>query len=161
MIYQWRAGARFPVDPKEAAQQLTALRRRKGKLAPSDVVAASRAKTAPLHKCFEWDDAVAAEEHRRQTARTLIGALVMVDDDATDTTEPIRCFVSVDREDDESDYTPLQVLLKEMTQDPATREQMLARAIRDIQGFRRAYAHLLPELGSIFEAIENLTRASV
>lgn len=159
MIYKWRAGFRAPVKAEDAIPRLVALRKRKGALAPSDVVADARAKTSPLHECFEWKDSVAAEQYRLLQARQLIGALVMLPDDAADDAEPVRCFVSVNRnaeDSDESDYTPLNVLMREMATDPETRQQMLDRAIRAALTLRTQYGHLLPELGELFEAINHL-----
>lgn len=42
------------------------------RLTPDDVLGAARKPTNPLHDLFEWDDAVAAEEHRRDQARGII-----------------------------------------------------------------------------------------
>lgn len=157
MIYQWRAGLSFPVKAEDVVPRLVALRKRKGALAPSDVVADAKAKTSPLHPCFEWKDSAAADQWRLLQARNLIGALVMVADDADENAEPVRCFVSVNRGDeDESDYTPLNVLMQEMATDPETRQQMLLRAIRAAQTFKRQYGHLLPELSELFDVIARL-----
>lgn len=161
MIYQWRAGFNYPVKAEDAVPRLVALRKRKGSLAPSDVVADARPKTSPLHACFEWKDSAAADQWRLLQARNLIGALVMVPDDADENAEPVRCFVSVDRSEDESDYTPLQLLVREMAENPETREQMLTRAIHAAQTLRRQYGHLLPELNELFQAIEHLTSTPV
>lgn len=164
MIYQWRAGHSFPVKAEDAVPRLVALRKRKGTLAPSDVVADARAKTSPLHDCFEWKDSVAAEQWRLLQARNLIGALVMLPDDADENAEPVRCFVSVNRDSedsDETDYTPLNVLMREMATDPETRQQMLDRAIRAARTLRLQYGHLLPELSELFEAIAHLEQTPV
>lgn len=50
-----------------------------GALKPRHVVDAARNKSHPLHKHFEWDDAVAAEAHRRDQARHLISLVCVVD----------------------------------------------------------------------------------
>lgn len=161
MIYKWRAGHSFPVKAEDAVPRLVALRKRKGALAPSDVVADARAKTSPLHACFEWKDSAAADQWRLLQARNLIGALVMLPDDAAEDAEPVRCFVSVDRAEDETDYTPLNVLMREMATDPETRQQMLDRAIRAARTLRLQYGHLLPELTELFEAIAHLEQTPV
>lgn len=163
MIYQWRAGLSFPVKAEAVVPRLVALRKRKGSLAPSDVVDDARAKTSPLHECFEWNNSTAAEQWRLLQARNLIGALVMVPDDGDENTEPVRCFVSVNRnseDSDESDYTPLNVLMREMASDPETRQQMLLRAIRAAQTLKRQYGHLLPELSEMFEVIARLEQGA-
>lgn len=45
---------------------------RQGVVTPSKVVEAARDVMSPLHAEFEWDDSVAAHEHRLATARELI-----------------------------------------------------------------------------------------
>ena len=43
-----------------------------GRLTPNGVVEAARDAASPLHYHFEWDDSVAAEQHRLDQARRLI-----------------------------------------------------------------------------------------
>lgn len=50
-----------------------------GRLTPNAVVEAARAITSPLHRFFTWDDAEAAEAHRREQARKLIGRIKVVE----------------------------------------------------------------------------------
>jgi hypothetical protein len=45
-----------------------------GRLRPADVVEDARDPASPLHDEFEWDDALAAAEHRLARAETLIRA---------------------------------------------------------------------------------------
>lgn len=45
---------------------------RKGELTPERVVEHAQRQDSPLHEFFEWDDALAAQAHRLQQARSLI-----------------------------------------------------------------------------------------
>lgn len=44
---------------------------------PADVVEAAKDKNSELHKCFTWDDTVAAEKWRKQEARVLAANLAI------------------------------------------------------------------------------------
>lgn len=58
---------------KEERQVLTQMaRRNNGVLKVDDVLAEARDANSVLHRHFEWDDSEAAEQYRRQQARTLI-----------------------------------------------------------------------------------------
>jgi hypothetical protein len=48
-----------------------------GKVAPSQIVEAARDENSPLHQVFEWDDTIAAQEHRLLQARQLIRTVVV------------------------------------------------------------------------------------
>lgn len=80
--YTYRQGFRPAVDPEVAGFELERIRMEaEGKLTPADVVDAARPEDAPLHPVFEWDDAEAAEAHRRWQARLLIRSVRIVSDD--------------------------------------------------------------------------------
>lgn len=51
---------------------------RHGELTATLVVDEARPKTAPLHPFFEWDDKVAAAEHRLEQARAMIRRVTFV-----------------------------------------------------------------------------------
>ena len=77
--YAYRTGARVSGIPADLAYaELERIRRDNGALRPDDVVAEASPEDAPLHPVFEWDDSVAAAEHRLLQARLLIRAVVTV-----------------------------------------------------------------------------------
>lgn len=59
----------------EIVDRLRGLQKEDGRLDPKDVVNDARHPRSPLHDSFEWDDSVAAEQHRLLQARRLIGAV--------------------------------------------------------------------------------------
>jgi hypothetical protein len=75
--------------------ELENLYKRVGKLTPQLVVDEARNKTHPLHDHFEWDDAVAAELHRLEQARSLIRKVKIKYLDADEQRQEVRAFVSV------------------------------------------------------------------
>lgn len=78
--YQWRPGARIEkdLDAEVIGAEIERLEDKNGVVEPAAVVEAARSRRSPLHAAFEWDDTVAAEEHRKQQARQLVAALVIV-----------------------------------------------------------------------------------
>ena len=92
--YQWRNGSRIRggVDAQAAGEELDRIRDKHNGLQPQDVVDESKPDEAPLHPCFEWDDAAAANEHRKHQARTLVRSIEVVYPEA----EPEPAFIHVE-----------------------------------------------------------------
>jgi len=79
MSAKWRKGSEFTGDAQEAADCLEELRKdNEGKLETEAIIDAARPKKHALHRHFQWDDAVAAEEHRKTTARSLVRSIVVI-----------------------------------------------------------------------------------
>jgi hypothetical protein len=116
-------------------------RERHGSLQAQPIVNEARPEEAPLHPCFEWDDAVAANEHRLMQARTLIRAVHVV----------------ADGEDRGSAYVNVKV-----EGDEETRGQYLpvAEVVSDEDLYRRALAGLVGKLGEAERAVRDLQRAA-
>lgn len=110
---------------KEERKLLTKMARQNGGvLKVEDVLEEARDESSPLHKHFEWDDSEAADQYRRQQARSLIQRckVVLID------TQPIeiRAFVSLptDRESG-GGYR--------LTSDVVSDERLKAELMRDLQ----------------------------
>ena len=150
MIYQWKQGAHVKgVKAQVAGEVLEALREQTGNILPADVVDVSRPDDAPLHPVFEWDDHVAAESYRTDQARSLLRSVVVQRDDEEDTT-PIQAFVVV-RQDDDDVYQSTYVAMA----DTEMREQVLARALKELQAWQRKYREL-KELATVFAAADGV-----
>ena len=57
---------------------------------PESVLEKARDENTELHKCFEWDDSVAAEKYRLNQARNIIRLLVIKGTEETE--HPVRVF---------------------------------------------------------------------
>lgn len=78
----WKKGYEHQVDANDAANELERIRvDNNGKLIPAKVVKESEPKTAVLHDCFEWRNAVAANRFREYQARNLIRGIRIIKDD--------------------------------------------------------------------------------
>lgn len=151
MIYQWKHGAhiRGSVSAQAAGERLEALRQEHGQLTAEIAVEDARPEDAPLHPAFEWDDAVAAENYRLVQAREVIRSVVVVRQDNADA-NPIRAFVVIG-DIGEQEYTSTYVALA----DPAMRQQVLSRALRELQQWERKYQEL-EELAGVLSAAREI-----
>jgi hypothetical protein len=150
MVYQFRSGhgGFGGIDAQIAGEELERLGSGNlGSLRPAAIVAAARAPSSPLHPAFEWDDSIAAEAHRKQQARQLIGAIVTVVPESR-SSEPVRAFVNVRQQEDQS-YVPIRVALS----DEELRAEVLAQATRELVAWRRRHKEMT-ELAGLFVQID-------
>lgn len=150
-VYQFRAGSpSFPIGAQVAGEALESIgSHNSGELVPEQIVNAARPADSPLHPAFEWDDGIAAERYRKHQARDLIGALVTVIPEQKVSSEPIRAFVSVRREGEGNSYVPIRTAMT----DPQLRDQILARAMRELVAWRDRHKEL-NELAHLFSQVD-------
>ena len=146
MVYKWAVSGLYPVDAQVAGEELQRIYSAHGRIDAADVVEESRAETAPLHKCFEWNDSVAAELYRKKQAMAVIRSVVVVNEDKRESPN-VRAFVHV-----QSTYQPIRVVVD----DDNKMNELLESALRELQSFKRKYA-ALSSLRQIIDAIDALT----
>lgn len=117
---EWAPGSRHTVSAEIAGKVFDELSA-KDALTPQNLVDVSRPEEAPLHKEFEWNDTIAAEEYRKEQARCLIRHLTIV---PADNTPPVRMFFKV--APNESKYEPVHVILKNEDKTMALYKQALS-----------------------------------
>ena len=147
--YSWRPGARVKLDAQKAGRELHSLMRERGdELQPEDVLSRAQSANSSLHDHFEWDDSVAAHQHRLGQAGELIRSLVIDVSRSNLSQKTVRAFVSVERSTGRS-YTGMV----EAMSDAALRKQVVQRAWAEFEALRRKHANL-SELAAVFEAID-------
>lgn len=146
MIYKLKSGARLPVKAQVAGEECERLEA-KGMLTPSNLVEASRPEDAPLHKCFEWDDTVAAEKWRQTQAAYIIRSVEVTIEKSI---EPTRAFVAT-VSDDSREYRSVGYIMRRADD----REALLDSARRELLAFRRKY-QTLHELSEVIDAIDGV-----
>jgi hypothetical protein len=146
LIYKLKSGARLSVGAQVAGEECARLEAA-GRLTPHNLVEESRPEDAPLHKCFEWDDSVAAEKWRETQAAYIIRSVEVTVEKSN---EPTRAFV-VTVSDDKREYQSIGYVLR----DTSSREYLLEQAKRELTSFRRKYQNLF-ELSQVFEAIDGI-----
>lgn len=149
VIYGWRPGSRVTIDAQVAGEALAKIQRRhNGLLEPEMVVDAARDKESPLHDAFEWDDALAAEEHRKGQARELVRSLTVDISRSNIETKAVRAFVNVDVGGDQGYVSTFTAMSSEVL-----RKQVLEKAFAELEAWRARHAEL-SELARIFAAID-------
>jgi hypothetical protein len=127
------------VSYDDALEVLTEIYTEHSILTPALVVTASRPKSAPLHRHFEWSDKVAAERYREAQAALIIRS-VHVTRYAEDG-EPVRvrAFLST------SDYTGFETLEQPWTYkmiddiEPMESVTVLEQMERDVSALMKKY----------------------
>ena len=155
MRYQYRDRNRFGVEAQVAGDRLEEIRQaHDGFLDPHDVVDDARPNDAPLHPAFEWDDARAAEEHRRRQAAELIRSVRVVHQ-GDDQDEPDRREIAYVSVKPPEGGPPRYVTAATALSDEDLRRQVLDDAIRALEQLRARFGHLT-ELAEVFQAIDDL-----
>lgn len=140
----WKSGCRISADAQKVADEILAI----GKSATTaQILDKARDEKTELHKCFDWDDAEAAEKWRLQQARHIVCNLVIKE--KTDAPKPeVRVFFKTDNE---SGYKPTVLIM----QDKDEYRKLLDRALAELNSFRSKYKTLV-ELDGVFDAIDKV-----
>lgn len=147
--YVWKTKGLFKTDANKAGQVFEELENTIG-LTAENIVNVSREENAPLHKEFEWDNDIAAEEWRKRQAQNMIGNLsIVVSETKFEEVEPIRAFFSTELHRYENIQTIMTDVSKKLT--------LMQKAVRELQAFKKKYA-MLSELSKLFEAIDEVTK---
>lgn len=119
--------------------------RNSGELTPDVVVTEAADPKHQLHRFFEWDDKVAAHQHRLYQARSLIRVVRVEDPEAREGTS--RAFLSVSDKGGVS-YRSLGDVKRSAEMQMA----VLRSAERDLEAFERRHRDLLDVCENIVEA---------
>ena len=145
MVYQWKIPGIIPTDAQTAGNELDRIYQKHGELNPADIVDESRPTSAPLHPCFEWDDAKAAEKYREHQAGNIVRNITVVCD-TQEEPQNVRAFVRV-----QSTYQPINIVLE----DADKTQELLQSALRELKAFRDKYKTLV-SLAPVMSAIEQV-----
>lgn len=71
MQAEWRVKGIYKADAQKVADEIG-----NDKITPQEMIEKARNEKSELHKCFEWNDTVAAEKYRLQQARIVLSMLM-------------------------------------------------------------------------------------
>lgn len=145
-VYRFKIPDLYPVDAQTAGEELERIYNSKGRLEPKDIVEESRPENAPLHPCFEWDDAVAAEKYREVQAGNLVRCIVTECETKEKEIVEVRAFPCV-----QQTYTPIEVVVN--SEDKM--DELLRNALSDLIVIKKKYK-VLKELSSVFDEIDDV-----
>ncbi len=159
MAYRWGDTKSYGVSADVAGKVMDDLAKGDG-LTAHNLVEVSRPEEAPLHKCFEWDDAIAAEHFRESQARRMIGAIEIVREEPNQETKvnevrQIRAFHAL-REEQDAGYEHIEVILS----DEEKSARLMALAKRDMEVFKDKY-RTLKKLEKVFAAMDEVMEDAV
>lgn len=139
MTAEWKIKGIYKADAQKVADEIG-----EKSITPQEVLEKARDENSELHKCFEWDNDVAAEKYRLEQARKIIINLVYV---PTKKEEPqVRCFQITS---EKHVYQPTKHFLVQENE----YQSLLKKAKRELENFQKRYS-MLSELETVFEAIE-------
>lgn len=139
MLAEWRVEGIYKADAQKVADEIG-----NDKITPQEMIEKARDEQSELHKCFEWNDTVAAEKYRLQQARVVLSMLVFKP--KTEEEQPVRIF-SLTTE--KSTYQPTKQFLVQADE----YQDLLKRALAELEAFKRKY-RTINELEGLFEAID-------
>lgn len=142
MVYQWKDAARIKADAQTAGEICEGLEKNGG-LTAKRLVDESRPEDAPLHNEFEWDDAVSAEEYRKNQALYIIRSLEVKIGETKK--EVVRAFFPMA---EHKVFESLPVILS----DAKKTDALLDMAFRELKAFQQKYS-TLSKLAPVFDAI--------
>ena len=139
--YQWRDSYRkfYPIDPEQAGQALAEIESQDGQLTAQSVVDAARPKRAPLHDAFEWDNTVAADEWRREQARSIIKSIqiVVVEEEGEEQPEVRPIYFNVQMDTGTAGYYKSREVLSQSIEEWESAlqlaKQQLAGSLKSLQ----------------------------
>lgn len=140
----WKRGCRISADAQKVADEILGIG---NSATTAQILDKARNEQTELHKCFDWDDAEAAEKWRLQQARHIVCNLVIKE--KSDTPRPeVRVFFKTDVD---SGYKPTVLIM----QDNDEYRKLLDRALAELNSFKAKYK-TLAELDGVFDAIDKV-----
>jgi hypothetical protein len=115
---------------------------------PQAVVDAARPEGSPLHMHFQWDDTLAATQHRLAQARRLVSSIVVTYLAGTGDGVQVPAYLSVRQHDGSRSYSPAFTV----AQDPAGRARLVFQLRREAAALAKR-AEAFAELADLVRAL--------
>lgn len=133
---------------KEVKKRLEELKGEYKLLTPHHVLEDARNEDSPLHQCFNWDVASAAQSHWLEQARDLLQAYRV--EVSVHSEKRVDRFVNVKVRVDENTEMQGYVTSVEAMSDVELREQVLTQMLNEIDRLKKKYAEF-EELAEIID----------
>lgn len=140
MAYRWRFGSQYhiPIDPVVA--ELKRIEQERG-ITVGAFLEEAQHENSVLHPMIDWDDSIAGSQWRARQAAEIIRSVVLVNETPTGSSET-RAFVNVRVELEDETKEARFVSIETALAQPTTRQQVLARALKEAEAWQRRYEHL-------------------
>lgn len=137
----WKFNNLYKADAEKVSKEIESI----SNVTPSSILEYARNENSELHKCFEWDDTVAAEKYRLQQARNIVCNLVYQEEKKEEPTK-LRVFYN---QSSTNTYQPTRVLVR----NEDSYKELLMQAKSELRAFKNKYK-MLTELEDIFNLID-------
>lgn len=146
IVAKWSAvGTRYGADAQKVYEEIMEICDDLESASPKDILEKAKEEETELHKCFTWNDSVAAERWRVHEARLIVRQLVIKEEVVPKDRPEVRVFYKTDNE---SGYKPTELIVTKQDE----YKELLKRAYAELQAFKRKYS-MLKELQEIFDLI--------
>lgn len=134
IVATWKSGiGLFKADPRKVAEEIIAIG---DEATPAQILEKGRSEETELHKCFEWNDSIAAEKYRLSQARKICEVLVIQRlPDAPKEAPEIRIF---HKTESTGGYKPINRIV----QDNDEYQKLLQRAFAEFHALKIKYQTL-------------------
>ena len=112
---------------------------------PEQIVEAAKDEQSELHKCFDWDNDIAAEKWRKAQAREILRFLVIREKEDEPAAVPVRVFYK----NDNGGYKQAEKVFQREDE----YQKLLQTALAELRAFKVKYARL-QELSEILALID-------
>lgn len=146
MKVAWKMNGIFNADANYVMQEINSLG---DEYSCKQIVDVARNPETELHKCFEWDDNIAAEKYRLTQAQLVVRNLVVIRDNPDGSAEKTNLRVIVNTGERKNVYKPLRLVMR----DHDEYERLLEEARGELKRFKKKY-EMLSELEEIFNLID-------
>jgi hypothetical protein len=149
MIYRWKNQSLGQVPAQIVGEEIQRITVQNGGcIKPHNIVAHAQAVTSPIHRCFEWNNKLAAEKYRIEQAKYMLRSIVVVQQVPDDEPLLVRAFVSIKKNDE-----PVYTSIHRAVNDPEQWEFVLASAYEELKAWRQKYKDL-QQFANIFDLID-------
>lgn len=131
-IVKWKFDNRYDADPTKCKQEIESIG---DDVKPQQIVDYAKNPDTELHKCFTWDNDVAAEKWRLYEARQVVCSLVIVETNSDDEDIQIRAFHKTNNDEG---YKSFRIILKNKDE----YEKLLERCLSDLRALKNKYQNL-------------------
>lgn len=148
--YSFKEGAidfKKEVDANIMGKALEKIEKKYGSVSPENILNEASKPKHPLHKCFEWDNTIAAQKWRERQAHSMLRILVVETDEIK---EPIRAFVYIKTEK-EGIYQDIE---KALTVQESS-DFLVEQAKREMDSWIKKYQHL-KQLNAYFRVLKKV-----
>lgn len=146
VIAKWRFDGMFKADAQKVAEEIFSIGET---VTPRQILEKARDESAELHRCFEWDDSVAAEKYRISQAQDILRFLIIQrKDEKKNEGTPMRVFYNLEPS---GGYKPTEIIF----QNPDEYEKLLKRAMSEFEAFRAKYK-ALSEFREVFAEFDKI-----